>query len=147
MVQTPLMSTRRGFLKMAAFGGSLPAMTEGAAGQSVSSDLLPNDRHEEDPKGLRPPASSARTQQLDHDALRHAINLACSWITDVAQMKTDSLTNEHNSHNLQHHHWRGALPGEYRVSTGQWDFFCPVWQRRILLAIGSASGLRTLLPG
>ena len=127
MIETPLMSTRRGFLKMAAFGGCLPPMAEGAGGQSVGSVQILKSPQKEHPKGPRSPATGARSQQLDRDALRHAASLACGWITDVAQMKTDALTGERNSHNLQHHHWRGALRGEYRVSTCQWDFFCPVW--------------------
>jgi hypothetical protein len=42
-------------------------------------------------------------------------------------MKTDTLSGEQNSHKLEHQHWRGALRGEYRASTRQWDFFSPVW--------------------
>jgi hypothetical protein len=42
-------------------------------------------------------------------------------------MQTDALSTEQNSHKLEHQHWRGALRGEYRASTRQWDFFCPVW--------------------
>ena len=66
-------------------------------------------------------------QQLDRAALTAAAAAACDWITGVAQMKTDTLSSEQNSHKLEHQHWRGALRGEYRASTRQWDFFCPVW--------------------
>jgi hypothetical protein len=60
-------------------------------------------------------------------ALRTAIAAGCAWMTDVAQMRSDALSGEHNSHKLQHKHWKGALRGEYSAATRQWDFFCPVW--------------------
>ncbi len=59
--------------------------------------------------------------------LRGAVRSACTWITDVAQMKSDQLNREKNSHGLQHKHWKGALRGEYRAADRQWDFFCPIW--------------------
>lgn len=68
-----------------------------------------------------------REPKLDRAVLTRALNSACDWMTGVAQMKADALSGEQNSHQLEHHHWRGALRGEYRASTRQWDFFCPVW--------------------
>jgi hypothetical protein len=72
-------------------------------------------------------AAQETDKRLDSARLKTAIAGACSWITDVAQMKSDALNGESNSHNLQHRHWKGALRGEYRAATRQWDFFCPVW--------------------
>jgi len=72
------------------------------------------------------PARKA-AEPLDRAALTKAAAEACEWLTGVAQMKSDALAGENNSHKLEHHHWRGALRGEYRASTRQWDFFCPVW--------------------
>jgi len=127
MKDAPPKSTRRGFLKMATLGGSLPAIAAG------SED--PNFEHTIDRKvlanahlaGALPAPASKRGQHLDHAALSRAVAAACEWITGVAQMKTDTLSGEHNSHKLEHKHWRGALRGEYHASTRQWDFFCPVW--------------------
>jgi hypothetical protein len=64
---------------------------------------------------------------LKSAALREGIDAACAWIANVAQMKSDTLAGESNSHNLQHRHWKGALRGEYSAATRQWDFFCPIW--------------------
>ncbi len=64
---------------------------------------------------------------LKEAPLREAVANACAWITDVAQMKSDTLGDERNSHGLQHTHWKGALRGEYSAANRQWDFFCPVW--------------------
>ena len=119
--------TRRGFLKIAALGGSISTL-------SGRSDA-PNFGHTPGSK-VRPTAhltgapavpAGERGPKLDHAALTRAVTSACDWITDVAQMKTDTLSSEQNSHKLEHQHWRGALRGEYRASTRQWDFFCPVW--------------------
>jgi len=116
-------STRRRFLKMAALGGSLPAVTRGRgepqSGHTSKSPIAAN--------GCFTATPPALTSQLDRAALRRAVAAACDWITGVAQMRTDTLSGEHNSHHLEHRHWRGALRGEYRASTRQWDFFCPVW--------------------
>ena len=122
-----LRSTRRRFLKMAAFGGGLPAIAAGDQGRNfgrtLKSKLFANALLAGTPSA---PVSKV-TQQLDRAALRRAVAAACDWITGVAQMKTDALSGEHNSHQLEHRNWRGALRGEYRASTRQWDFFCPVW--------------------
>ena len=64
---------------------------------------------------------------VNRSALRQAVANGCGWITGVAQMKSDTLSGERNSHNLHHKHWRGALRGEYSAATREWDFFCPVW--------------------
>ena len=59
--------------------------------------------------------------------LRESLRLACNWIIDIAQVKTEKLTIESNSNDLQHKYWRGAIRGEYNVAEKRWDFFCPIW--------------------
>jgi hypothetical protein len=123
---TLLHPTRRGFLKIAALGGSFPAISwsrEGRDfGHTPGSKIRAISRLTE-----ASPAPAGGGGQIDRTTLTRAVTAACDWITDVAQMKTDSLSGEQNSHKLEHQHWRGALRGEYRASTRQWDFFCPVW--------------------
>ena len=63
---------------------------------------------------------------MDKKVLKERLELACRWITDVAQVKDEALLpNERRRH--LHKTWSGAVRGEYRVSTRQWDYFCPVW--------------------
>lgn len=112
-------STRRDFLKLTALAGSMPA----AAGQAKMRRALPTNA----PARVPLTGTADSRDQLDHATLRQAVLAACEWMTSVAQMKTDTLTVEHNSPKLQHRHWRGALRGEYRASTREWDFFCPIW--------------------
>jgi hypothetical protein len=64
---------------------------------------------------------------LDLRALRARMLLACSWMTDVAQIRDEHLTVEKNTHDLRIESWKGALRGEYSAADRQWDFFCPVW--------------------
>jgi len=120
-------STRRDFLKIAAIGATVPAIQGGREGAqadrtsgTICSATPPS-------MGRAPKPAGPGASQLDRDALRSAVSAACNWIRDVAQMKSDTLAGEMNSHKLEHRHWRGALRGEYRASTRQWDFFCPVW--------------------
>jgi hypothetical protein len=112
---------------MAALGGGLPAIARGSEQQNIGLTHEPKI-----PATAHPPTALAAStgkaeQQLNRAALASAVSAACDWITGVAQVKMDSLSREHNSHKLEHRHWRGALRGEYRASTHQWDFFCPVW--------------------
>jgi hypothetical protein len=122
MKDAPFESTRRGFLKLAALGGSLPAMAGGNEGPNVKGIIA-----RKSPAAGPPAPASQSGQPLDRAVLSRAVAAACEWITGVAQMKTDTLSGERNSHKLEHQHWRGALRGEYHASTRQWDFFCPVW--------------------
>ncbi|MCL5005649.1 MAG: hypothetical protein M1404_03875 [Acidobacteria bacterium] len=61
------------------------------------------------------------------DDLQSSLRLACTWITDVAQMRGDQLTIEKNFHDFPYKHWRGAIRGEYSAALRQWSFFAPVW--------------------
>src|ERR1039458_6425831 len=126
MKDTHLNPTRRGFLKIAALGGALPTLS----GRSDATNFGHTPRSKVRATAHLTGAPSAPAgeggPQLDHAALTRAVTSACDWITDIAQMKTDTLSGEQNSHKLEHQHWRGALRGEYRASTRQWDFFCPV---------------------
>lgn len=65
--------------------------------------------------------------KINGDKLLQGLRLGCSWLTDIAQMSSDTLTSENNSHHLRHTSWRGAIRGEYHPATRQWDFFCPIW--------------------
>lgn len=120
-------STRRKFLKMTSLGAGLPGLLRSeerrgsilSAESKASADVRPA-------AGIAMPARNTG-KQLDRPTLEHAIAAGCDWITGVAQMKSDELSGERNSHHLEHRHWRGALRGEYRAATRQWDFFCPVW--------------------
>jgi hypothetical protein len=127
MKNARLKSTRRSFLKMAALGGSLPANAAGNYGRNLGRTLDFKSSTSSPTAHPALAASGKMRQRLDRAALSRAVSDACDWLTDVASMKADALAGENNSHKLEHRHWRGALRGEYRVSTRQWDFFCPVW--------------------
>jgi hypothetical protein len=76
---------------------------------------------------LARPGDDSATATPNPTLLRNALRLACTWLTDVAQIKSDKLTSENNSRQLMHKHWRGAMRGEYRAADRKWDFSCPVW--------------------
>jgi hypothetical protein len=120
-------STRRGFLMMAAQGAGFPAIAGGTEGRDLGRTFEPRIPASAHLADVPSAAAGKVEEQLDRTALAAAVAAACDWITGVAQMKADSLGSELNSRKLEHQHWRGALRGEYRVSTRQWDFFCPVW--------------------
>lgn len=124
MNNTTVESTRRGFLKMAA---SLTAIAGGSEAHNFGQTSGSKVRSTANLTGAASASAGEIQPQLDHTALTQAVVSACDWITSVAQMKTENLSGEQNSHKLEHENWRGALRGEYRASTRQWDFFCPVW--------------------
>ncbi len=64
---------------------------------------------------------------MEKAKLLEAMNLACNWISDVAQVKSDKLTVENNSQGFEYDSWKGAIRGEYSCKSKEWDFFCPVW--------------------
>ncbi len=63
----------------------------------------------------------------DIEGLRAALKLACHWLVDVAQVKTEELTFEKNKASHPTSNWKGAIRGEYSVARKQWSFFCPTW--------------------
>lgn len=64
---------------------------------------------------------------IDIKKLTESLVSACTWLTDIAQVKTDNLESEKNSGNLQHQYWKGTIRGEYNAAVREWDFYCPVW--------------------
>lgn len=63
---------------------------------------------------------------MNADELQSRLSQACSWITDIAQVKDEAmLPGESRTHG--HRRWTGAIRGEYRVSDRRWGYFCPVW--------------------
>jgi len=112
---------------MAALSGSVPAIAGGSERQNSGPTLRPKVPANAHPAGALTAPAGKVGQPLDRAAITGALGAACDWITGVAQMKNDTLSNVHNSHKLEHLQWRGALRGEYRAATRQWDFFCPVW--------------------
>jgi len=63
----------------------------------------------------------------DKVKLKDAMELACDWLVNIAQVDTKQLTIEQNSKGFVYTNWKGAIRGEYRVATGRWDFGCPIW--------------------
>ena len=64
---------------------------------------------------------------MDRKQLVESMDLACNWLCDIAQVKTDNLTIELNRKGFKYDSWKGAIRGEYSCKTREWDFFCPVW--------------------
>ncbi len=63
---------------------------------------------------------------MKSDELKARLSKACSWITDIAQVKDEAmLPGEIRLH--AHHQWTGAIRGEYSGSDRQWGYFCPIW--------------------
>ncbi len=64
---------------------------------------------------------------MNRAELIESIKLACDWLADIAQVKTDKLTIENNEKGFKYDSWKGAIRGEYNCGKKQWGFFCPVW--------------------
>ncbi|HOJ40494.1 MAG TPA: hypothetical protein PK644_08545, partial [bacterium] len=60
------------------------------------------------------------------DQLKERLRLAVVWITEIAQVKTETLP-EGVTARHKHSFWKGCLKGEYSVARKKWWFFCPVW--------------------
>jgi hypothetical protein len=60
--------------------------------------------------------------------LQQGLPLACDWLAEIAQLKTEIFSSD-TVDTIGHRHgsWKGAIRGEYSVANKQWDFFCPVW--------------------
>jgi hypothetical protein len=83
------------------------------------------------------PETSVAQVGLNVTELRERLALACRWITDVAQMKSDDLGEVRNTNRLPHKHWKGALRGEYTAATRTWDMYSPNWH--------TAQGIKALV--
>jgi poly(3-hydroxybutyrate) depolymerase len=64
---------------------------------------------------------------LQSDICVERLHLACQWLADIAQVKNETMVAEKDRKRHQQISWTGALRGEYRPATGQWEFFCPIW--------------------
>jgi hypothetical protein len=88
-------------------------------------------------------------QPIDKNELQDAMLLACRWLTEIAQVKTETIPDEDNTRNHRHHNWRGAIRGEYSVAERQWGFFCPIWHTgqavKALVAAYRVTGEKQLL--
>jgi len=60
------------------------------------------------------------------EELRKSLISACSWLTDVAQVKDNQPVGPRGQE-MAFNLWNGAIRGEYRVSTKEWDSFGPTW--------------------
>lgn len=59
--------------------------------------------------------------------LDKALPLACDWLANVAQVRSEQIEPESNPRPLTHTWWKGAFRGEYHPATKRWDVFCPIW--------------------
>lgn len=72
--------------------------------------------------------AGSTSERIAEESLRQAMQLACGWIQDVAQLSCDTLPEDtDNRMGFAYTQWRGAVRGEYRAATRRWDFFCPAW--------------------
>lgn len=65
--------------------------------------------------------------QLDVAECRDRLALACQWLGNIAQVRAESDVTAAMRGRHAHPAWVGAIRGEYRVSTAEWSFFCPIW--------------------
>ena len=63
---------------------------------------------------------------MNSDTLKEHLGLAVQWLTQVACSREDDPIGP-KGRLMPTTRWRGAIRGEYRVSTREWDSFCPVW--------------------
>ncbi len=80
--------------------------------------------HSNDPLKVNLPGDG---RKFSKEELTESLTLACDWLADVAQVKTDNLTIEKNKKGFKYSSWKGAIRGEYNHGRREWDFFCPVW--------------------
>ena len=65
---------------------------------------------------------------MDKSEFNSSIKLACDWLTDVAQVKTDDLpVDTHDKVGFGYASWKGSIRGEYSVAEKTWWYYCPVW--------------------
>jgi hypothetical protein len=86
MKDEPLKPSRRGFLKMAALGGGLPAIAGGREGQNFGPTLgskVPSATHL---AGAPSAPAGKGAQQLDRASLPNSLGRSASWIIPVRTM-------------------------------------------------------------
>ncbi len=64
---------------------------------------------------------------LKSDICVERLRLACQWLARIAQVKNETMVTEKDRKRHLQRAWTGAIRGEYRAATGQWEFFCPIW--------------------
>ena len=66
---------------------------------------------------------------LSKDSLQNSLELACAWLTELAQTRHKKLCDEGDNveSRFDYQDYRGAIKGEYWAATGKWSDFCPVW--------------------
>ena len=63
---------------------------------------------------------------MKQEIITESLVSACKWITDKAQVK-DNLPAGQRGQKMAFKLWNGAIRGEYRAATGEWDSFGPAW--------------------
>ena len=75
--------------------------------------------------------------------LREAVAAAVGWLTGTAANRTETPVGKRGA-KLRLKSWVGAIRGEYRAATKEWDSFCPVWHTgqavKALVAASEALG-------
>ena len=83
-----------------------------------------------------------------NEELRKSLISACKWITDIAQVKDNQPVGKRGQ-KMFFKLWNGAIRGEYRVATKEWDSFGPTWHTgqavKALTMAASALGMPDLL--
>ncbi len=65
---------------------------------------------------------------IDNVKLEKAIQLACHWLADIAQITQDNLPGDTgNSHGYPYRSWKGCVRNHYSAADMRWDLMGPVW--------------------
>lgn len=69
---------------------------------------------------------------ISREKLEDAVKMACDWLTDIAQVKTEKLADRDQRHGdsrvFPYTNWKGSIRGEYAPGrSDRWWFFCPIW--------------------
>lgn len=65
-------------------------------------------------------------REKNRDKETAALDGAVEWLTKVATVR-DNVPVGEKGRQLSYSHWNGAIRGEYRVATREWNSFCPIW--------------------
>ncbi|MBQ9501882.1 MAG: hypothetical protein IJU70_06980 [Lentisphaeria bacterium] len=63
---------------------------------------------------------------MDRETLKNHLENAVHWLTGAA-CNRENIPIGPRGRQMPTTSWRGAIRGEYRAATRQWDSFCPVW--------------------